>query len=108
MSSVVGTINSVKNNIAGLTQQAVYRRAGASDPNALTVGQYQITLQVTRTQPARPDLDHSIQGVPTQVIAKIGNLRGYIQAQAVNPSNLSCEDSEKDALIAMLKEGVYY
>lgn len=106
--SATGTINSIKKQIDGLTQTAVYRRAGASDPNALTVGQYQITLQITRTQPARADLDHSIQGVPTQVIAKVGDLRGYIQAQAVNPSNLSCEDSEKDALIAMLKEGVYY
>lgn len=106
--SMTSTISSIKSNIEGLGTPAVYRRSGASDPNALTVGQYQITLQITRGQPARADIDHEIQGVPTQIIKNVGDLRGFIQAQAVNPIRLSCEDREKAQIIEMLKEGVYY
>lgn len=106
--SMTGTINNIKSQVEGLVTPAVYKRSGASDPNALTVGQYQITLQITRGQPARADLDHEIQGVPTQVIKNVGDLRGFIQAQAVNPIKLSCEDREKTKIIEMLKEGVYY
>lgn len=106
--STTETINNVKNTIDAIVTPAVYGRQGATDPNSCAIGQWHMTLQITRQQITRPDPSNNIEGIPSAVLTNVGNLRGFIKARAVNPSHLTCEDNEKQRIIEMLKEGVYY
>lgn len=106
--STTQTINNVKDTIDAIVTPAVYGRQGATDPNSCAIGQWHMTLQITRQQITRPDPSNEIEGIPSAFLTTVGNLRGFIKARAVNPSNLSCDYREKEEVIQLLKEGVYY
>ena len=50
----------------------------------------------------------SLQGIPSQIFAKLSTLTGYTEIESANVSQLTnCTDSEKDEILTLLKGGVY-
>ena len=55
-----------------------------------------------------PEKYKSLQGIPAQITATLGDLTGYTEVETANVSQLTnCTDSEKDEILTLLKGGVY-
>lgn len=67
----------------------------------------QIRLDIERREMLRPEEYREIASIPAFVTLPLGSLTGFVQVHSAEYEGLSCEQSEKEEIMKLLKEGVY-
>lgn len=97
-----------RNSIFNTADQSYTFRGGVTDTNSGGVCTYHCTLQVMRAVKYRADPEHKIESPPAApAIHKLSYYKGFVQIRSTDLSGLSCEDSEKEEIYRLLREGVY-
>lgn len=90
-----------------VASREVVNRGGVLDKNTGPLQTDAITLQITRPIPLKPYNRVEIEGIPAATKQPIRQFTGFLKVKSCDLTGLSCEDPEKEKILALLKEGVY-
>lgn len=103
----LGAFSAITEADTAVASREVVNRGGVLDKNTGPLQTDAVTLQITRPIPLKPFNRVEIEGIPAATKQPIRQFTGFLKVKSCDLSGLSCEDSEKDKILQLLKEGVY-
>lgn len=94
------TANAVMGSKISLT------RSGGISASGALMSYKKPYIVITRPSQSRPDNYNKLIGVPSNITAKLGDLKGYTQVSSVQLSNINCLGDERIEIENLLKSGV--
>lgn len=110
MGDVAGVVQSglgLESSLLNLQEKSAVNRGGAMDINSSALQGMHITLQIKRPRPLKQENRRDVEGIPSATKKKIREFEGFLKVKSVDLKGLSCEDSEKAKIEALLLEGVW-
>ena len=103
----LGIFSAITEADTAIASREVVNRGGVLDKNTGPLQTDAVTLQLTRPIPLKPFNRVDIEGIPAATKQPIRQFEGFLKVKSCDLSGLSCEDSEKQKILQLLKEGVY-
>ena len=103
----MSALSAIRSQIVDVFTKSVTNRGGIVDPMSACISPYDVTLQIRRARPLRPDPTRQIEGVPSATKIHLRDLSGYVKVKECNINTMTCPADEKMEILRMLKEGVY-
>lgn len=103
----MGAFSAITAADTAVASREVVNRGGVLDKNTGPLQTDAVTLQITRPIPLKPYNRVEIEGIPAATKQPIRQFTGFLKVKSCDLKGLSCEDPEKDKIMALLKEGVY-
>lgn len=105
--AALGAFSAITEADTAVASREVVNRGGVLDKNTGPLQTDAVTLQLTRPIPLKPFNRVEIEGIPAATKQPIRQFEGFLKVKSCDLSGLSCEDSEKQKILQLLKEGVY-
>ena len=82
-------------------------KGGSFDSFSASVSEWEPQLIIEKREMLRAENYTDVDGIPAFATVNLNELSGFVQVHSIDISNIDAEDSEKEELVAMLKEGVW-
>lgn len=103
----MGAFSAITAADTAVASREVVNRGGILDKNTGPLQTDAVTLQITRPIPLKPYNRVDIEGIPAATKQPIRQFTGFLKVKSCDLKGLSCEEPEKEKILALLKEGVY-
>lgn len=103
----MGAFSAITAADTAVASREVVNRGGILDKNTGPLQTDAVTLQITRPIPLKPYDRVQIEGIPAATKQPIKQFTGFLQVKSCDLRGLSCEEPEREKILALLKEGVY-
>lgn len=108
VSYAANTLNSAGNALTNIAlSQNNYKRTGNLSNNTGMLAPRIPYILIMRPRQSLPVNYNSFNGYPSNITAKISDLKGFTMVNIIHLDNINCLDEEKNTIEQLLSEGVY-
>lgn len=100
----VGTVASMATTV--ISSKPNINKGGGISGNVGILGVQKPYVEIIRPRQALPQNQNVLQGYPSLIFSRLGDLSGYTEVESINLENINATDEEKTEIFNLLNSGV--